>query len=861
MAEVHSTISGQALRQNINIYVNANTDPYSTDLLFPAGVPVNGIVSLFVGDFTSSHSEECCHQRPDLCLATKQRLVITTRRFRNLPMCVPVPCSENRGVEAIWKDADPADDRVTVSAKHLTLVDERDEPPSPSPDIDLPASPIPYSPAPSAKDDDDACSIKSAADVQNSSRLSDTSAPAFDFFSTSEESEDDDSDICLSDQEADAAGGTGKVRRFVCGLCEKTFPGRAQCRRHVWSHLPTLQTSYKCAICSRIFTQQQSLIRHIATLHNNKNVLTCDVCSAQFTSKHALEKHARLHTHRIHVYVCEYCMKVFSSKTYYANHIERQHKNEEIEGCSTSVPENKNADPVECGHCGAFRSASELLFSRHLKSAHPGAESYKCNMCSLVFQNIAQRERHEQMMHVIELDREPRRTLHKCRLCDRRITTLQGFAVHLRCHFFPKEKPFLCSTCGMQLSSRCSLRTHATTHKPRTALKCPHCPRVVYSKIYLRKHITQFHMAGLNFVCRHCGKKFKTSSELKMHLAILHLDSLDEEERRCVSNLKKHRCELCPFATYNRRIFCSHMNLHPEAGWFRCDRCVLSYARYEDLAKHRQRSHRRVTCKRRCPDCPRVFFSNFSYEEHAALHAAGEGTACTVCGRVFATPAQMERHAERHDVANHQTCLECGKTFGSLQSLHVHQRSVHEGRMRPRGLGTPRSEQLHHCDVCGHMFKLASSLEAHRVCKHRNGGGDPRSLSCPLCDKHFSSEATLAMHLRIHFNEKPYQCRYCGMEFAQHGAAKSHEERHKRARNFRCPHCSQQFLFQNKLNVHLRSAHAAELALAQEESQSSGDTGEHGEVEEEVATTQAIDSLMALQVPDSLVQGVYVVQS
>ncbi|EEC02298.1 zinc finger protein, putative, partial [Ixodes scapularis] len=492
-------------------------------------------------------------------------------------------------------------------------------------------------------------------------------------------------------------------KRFVCGLCDKTFLGRAQCRRHVWGHLPTLETSYKCAICSRIFTQQQSLIRHIATLHNSKNMLTCDVCSAQFTSKHALEKHARLHTHRIHVYVCEYCMKVFSSKTYYANHIERQHKNEEIEGCSTS-----------------------------------------------------------------------------CRLCDRRITTLQGFAVHLRCHFFPKEKPFLCSTCGMQLSSRCSLRTHATIHKPRTALKCPHCPRVVYSKIYLRKHITQFHMAGLNFVCRHCGKKFKTSSELKMHLAILHLDSLDEEERRYVSNLKKHRCELCPFATYNRRIFCSHMNLHPEAGWFRCDRCVLSYAHYEDLAKHQQKSHRRVTCKRRCPDCPRVFFSNFSYDEHAALHAAGGGTACTVCSRVFATPAQMERHAERHDVANHQTCLECGKTFG---------------------------------------------LEAHRVCKHRNKGGDSGNLSCPLCDKHFSTEATLAMHLRIHFNEKPYQCRYCGMEFAQHGAAKSHEERHKRARNFRCPHCSQQFLFQNKLNVHLRSAHAAELALAREESQSSEDTG------------------------------------
>ncbi|CAN7994282.1 unnamed protein product [Ixodes hexagonus] len=861
MAEVHSTISGQALRQNINIYVNAKTDPFSTDLLFPAGVPVNGTVSLFVGDFAGSYSEECPQMRPDLCLATKQKVVITSRRFRDLPMCVPLPCSETHGVEALWTDADNADETVTVSARHLTVPDEQnEEPPSPSRDFDLPVSPSPCSPSPSARNDDDACSTKSSPDVANSSRLNDTSAPAFDFFSTSEESGDEDSDVYVCDEEARATeGAASRVKRFACGLCDKYFTVKAHCRRHVWSHLPTLETSYKCAICNKIFTHQQSLVRHIATLHKSGSLFTCEVCTEQFTTERALERHARVHVPRVHAHVCEYCMKIFTSKTYYKSHMERLHKDEETEGGGTgSVPENRNADPVECGHCGAFSTFSELLFSRHLKSVHPDVESYKCKMCSLVFQNAAQREKHEETLHVIALEREPRRTLHKCGLCGKGITTLQGLSIHLRCHFFPKEKPFLCSTCGMQLSSRCSLRLHATTHRPRAALKCPHCPRVVYSKIYLKKHVNQFHTPGLNFVCRHCGKKFKTSSELKMHLAALHLDALDEEEARGVANLKKHRCELCPFVTYTRRILCGHMNLHPEAGWFRCARCVLSYPNLKDLVAHQQRSHRSVACKRRCPDCPRVFFSNVSYDEHAALHASGGGTACDVCRRVFATPAQVERHAERHDTANQQTCLECGRTFSSLQSLHVHQRSVHEGRMKVRRDVGP----LHHrCDTCGAAFKFASSLEAHRVCKHLNEGGGLRNLPCSLCDKQFSSEVTLAVHLRIHFNEKPFRCRHCGMEFAQQGAAKSHEERHKRARNVQCPHCSQQFLFQSRLNAHLRSAHAAELGQEESLSAASEDAGELEEVEEEVATTQAINTLMSLQVHDSLMQGVYVLES
>ena len=49
---------------------------------------------------------------------------------------------------------------------------------------------------------------------------------------------------------------------------------------------------------------------------------------------------------------------------------------------------------------------------------------------------------------------------------------------------------------------------------------------------------------------------------------------------------------------------------------------------------------------------------------------------------------------------------------------------------------------------------------------------------CLQCDKNFSSDSALSIHLRSHTGEKPYKCNICGTRFSTKGNLKVHFARH-----------------------------------------------------------------------------------
>lgn len=148
----------------------------------------------------------------------------------------------------------------------------------------------------------------------------------------------------------------------------------------------------------------------------------------------------------------------------------------------------------------------------------------------------------------------------------------------------------------------------------------------------------------------------------------------DEHGRSCE---KRHKCNQCPYET----PFFSHYERHK-----------LTHA------------------ERKCPNCPKTFFSRKSLFGHVQAKHKGQSEpssfACNECGNRYNMQKSLQRHIrEKHLVGTEQfRCQHCGRNFISAKGLEVHMAASH------RGMATKKTIR---CEICGTEFSRTHSLARH----------------------------------------------------------------------------------------------------------------------------------------------------
>ncbi|XP_030877089.1 PR domain zinc finger protein 5, partial [Leptonychotes weddellii] len=452
-------------------------------------------------------------------------------------------------------------------------------------------------------------------------------------------------------------------------------------------------------------------------------------------------------------------------------------------------------------------------------------EDYACPQCDSSFTSEEILAEHLQTLHQKPTEEKE----FKCKNCGKKFPVKQALQRHvLQCtaksSLKVSSRSFQCSVCSSSFSSASSFEQHQETCRgdARFVCKADSCGKRLKSRDALRRHQENVHAGDpkKKLICSVCNKKCSSASSLQEHRKIHEIFDCQECMKKFISANQLKR----------------HMITHSEKRPYNCEICNKSFKRLDQVGAHKVIHSEDKPYK--CKLCGKGFAHRNVYKNHKKTHSEERPFQCEECKALFRTPFSLQRHLLIHNSERTFKCHHCDATFKRKDTLNVHVQVVHERHKKYR------------CELCNKAFVTPSVLRSHKKvsrsllndyevidsatwcvllseCKEvipasdMSWGSDgsacfasllfsdletsfagERPYQCPYCEKGFSKNDGLKMHIRTHTREKPYKCSECSKAFSQKRGLDEHKRTHTGEKPFQCDVCDLAFSLKKMLIRH-----------------------------------------------------------
>ena len=190
---------------------------------------------------------------------------------------------------------------------------------------------------------------------------------------------------------------------------------------------------------------------------------------------------------------------------------------------------------------------------------------------------------------------------------------------------------------------------------------------------------------------------------------------------------------------------------------------------------------------------------------------------CFICTDVFESEEEMLVHLKSEHKSKPFKCSKCRQSFAEKFELEDHL-AIHD-IMKTSDLKCEicnkeystvatlhqHTKDAHNtskfpCSICNRLFSSRRYLHEHTVKKHSGKVGP----ECPICHKIFSGKAELVLHATVHTGERPFKCHICPKVFRLKSVLRTHVKYHLGKKDEVCDECGLGFLQKSDLMKHMR---------------------------------------------------------